>query len=368
MQARQHSTAVGRQTREVNDQPFPTAGIRAAFNRAAQAHDAARTAGPQPQFDRQPQTASRQVAPAQGTTTVEQAIASAARQTSVDFDFLLAQAQVESSMDPDARARTSSATGLYQFIDSTWLGTMQRHGERFGLGDVASQIGTNSRGSAFVSDPAARESILALRNDPQIASFMAAGLAEDNRAHLAPILGRQPEHSELYLAHFLGAGGAGRFLSEMANDPNQSAASLFRRPAAANRPVFYEPGGSPRSLTGVLDYLSGKLERARADASTSLPENYALASLTASNPATIAAAQFGITNDTALGSLNAPVLTGRSRPTMPASPSLSLASPGSQGSMSGLLRSAFGDTNSGSTDRGASQVRRAYDQLRALGL
>ncbi|MEM9312739.1 MAG: transglycosylase SLT domain-containing protein [Pseudomonadota bacterium] len=205
--------------------------------------------------------AARQIATANGAS-VEEAIANAARSTTVDFDYLLAQARVESALNPSARAPTSSASGLYQFIESTWLDTMKRHGERFGLGDIAAQIRTTSSGSAYVADPAQRAAILNLRNDPQIASLMAAGLAEDNRSALMPVLGRQPEAGELYLAHFLGAGGAGRFLSAMQYDPTQSAASLFRRPAAANRAVFYEPGGAPRSLAGVMDHLGAKIARA----------------------------------------------------------------------------------------------------------
>ena len=124
---------------------------------------------------------------------------------------------------------------------------MKRHGRRFGLGDVVAQIGSSPTGSAFVADPAQRAAILSMRDDPQVASHMAAGLAEDNRAYLLPILGRQPDHSELYLAHFLGAQGAGRFLGMMAADPNQSAASLFSKPAAANPAVFFASDGQERS-------------------------------------------------------------------------------------------------------------------------
>lgn len=323
-----------------------------------------------------PQAAVASGSRANGPVSVESAIASAARQTGIDFDFLIAQAQVESAMDPAAKARTSSATGLYQFIESTWLETMQRHGDRFGLGNVSSQIRTAGDGAAYVSDPETRRAILDLRNDPQIASLMAAGLAEDNRAHLAPILGRQPDHSELYLAHFLGAGGAGRFLSALEDNPQANASQLFRRPAAANRPVFYEAGGAPRSLQGVMDYLSGKLERARANAPQSLPDNYAIASLSPPQVAAPAASQrppYLIADERVFGPQSPPVITGRNRPTIAASPPLELARPGSQQPISNMLRSTFdeagGDGSSGDGPSRATQdqVARAYEQLKALG-
>ena len=116
--------------------------------------------------------AARQIA-ASGTP-VEAAIANAAQATTVDFNYLLAQAEVESAMNPEARAATSSATGLYQFIDSTWLDTVKKHGPRFGLEAVADQINLTPSGSAYVADPTQREAILALRNDPQVAALMAA--------------------------------------------------------------------------------------------------------------------------------------------------------------------------------------------------
>ena len=339
----------------------PPAAIRTAFEQAARAHDALSIQG-----GRSPAGATRQIAAPQRTATVQDAIANAAQQTTIDFDFLIAQAQVESAMNPDARARTSSATGLYQFIESTWLGTMQRHGARFGLGDVASQINLAQDGTAYVNDPAAREAILAMRSDPQVAALMAAGLAEDNRAHLAPILGRQPDHGELYLAHFLGAGGAGRFLSAMAENPNQPAAALFRAPAAANHPIFYEANGSPRSLAQVMGVLSAKIERARDYAGLMPARPYQAASL--APDAAAVPPPYIIASEDVFGPMNPPTLTGRNRPTISGATPLTMAEPTSRGSMSGLLRNTFGENPQLGSEQANGQVRRAYEQLKAFGL
>ncbi|MGB3471147.1 MAG: transglycosylase SLT domain-containing protein [Erythrobacter sp.] len=306
--------------------------------------------------------ATRQIRRADTTRNVEQAIATAAQSTSVDFDYLVAQAQVESAMNPTAQARTSSASGLFQFIESTWLNTVKRHGPRFGFDDVAAQIGVTRGGSAYVPDPSQREAILALRNDPQIASLMAAGLAEDNRGALMPILGRQPEHRELYLAHFLGAGGAGRFLSAMQSDPYQSAAALFRRPAAANRAVFYEAGGAPRSLAGVMDYLGAKMERAGAGVSA-MPggnsPNFAFAPNTPpANPPQI----------TGAGNASLSAASTFSLPSATAAPPI--APSRAPRTMSGLLSASMNATgvNVQASQDGTEHIRRAYHRLRALGL
>lgn len=358
--------------------PFSPSAIRPAFETAQRSHDQVRL-----DRERLQNGASRQIpqaaVAANGPVTVERAIASASQQTGIDFGYLIAQAQVESAMNPVARARTSSATGLYQFIESTWLETMQRHGERFGLGNVSAHIRTQGDGSAYVNDPRTRAAILDLRNDPQIASLMAAGLAEDNRAHLAPILGRQPNHSELYLAHFLGAGGAGRFLSALQDNPGANAAQMFRRPAAANRPVFYEPNGSPRSLQGVMDYLSGKLERARANAPVSISDAYRVAAL---SPPVVGQAQgflppvsntptpppYMIADERVFAPQSPPVITGQGRRSIAGAPPLDLAQPGTQTSMSNMLRSTFGEVGGDASSKATrDQVARAYEQLKALG-
>jgi len=340
---------------------LPAGSIRAGFDSAARIHAAARGG-----LEGDAPGAARQIAGPR--TPVEAAIAKAAQATSVDFNFLLAQAEVESAMNPDARAATSSATGLYQFIESTWLDTMKKHGPRFGLGHVADQIDVTASGSAWVADPARRDAILALRSDPQVASLMAAGLAEDNRSHLMPILGRQPDHGELYLAHFLGAGGAGRFLSELQADPGQNAAALFARPAAANRGIFYSADGSPRSLAQVMDVIDGKLGRAldrasgnasRGGASGGRAANFVRADYPASysNAAGMTPAPYLIADEAVFGPGTPPALSQAAFPSAPARPSR-------RPPMSQVLGNTFG------TDAGAAppQVRRAYDRLKALGL
>ena len=195
-----------------------------------------------------------------GGARVQAAIASAASATGVDFAYLVNQARVESGFNPDALARTSSATGLYQFIEQSWLGTVKAHGASHGLGWAANAISRGSDGRYRVADAQTRAAILDLRRNPDAASAMAAEFASDNRDHLEARLGHAVESVDLYLAHFLGAGGATKFLRGYEASPDQPAAALFPAAARANRGVFYARDGSARSLAEVRERFAAKFE------------------------------------------------------------------------------------------------------------
>lgn len=176
-----------------------------------------------------------------GQGLIEGAIRRASERVGVDFDFLIRTAQRESALNPAARARTSSASGLFQFIESTWLATLHRHGADHGYGRLASLIERTSDGGYRVRDGARRE-VLDLRFDPQAASLMAAELASDSAAYLRGRIGRDPSSGELYAAHFLGPAGAARLIQAVETNPGQSGAALFPSAAAANRSIFYRDG------------------------------------------------------------------------------------------------------------------------------
>lgn len=188
------------------------------------------------------------------------AIQNASQRTGVDFGFLVAEAHVESAMNPAAMARTSSAAGLFQFTSGTWLDTLDKFGGEHGLGWASAAI-ERRNGRAFVPDPQMRRQLLDLRFDPGAASLMAGALAKSNAAALAPVLGRQPDQTELYLAHFLGSAGASKFLKGHSVDPTQSAAALLPSAAEANTSIFYT-GGRARSLEEVRALMANKLDRA----------------------------------------------------------------------------------------------------------
>ncbi|HEY8963567.1 MAG TPA: transglycosylase SLT domain-containing protein [Alphaproteobacteria bacterium] len=187
------------------------------------------------------------------------AIRNASAQTGVDFNYLVQQAKVESGMNPTAKARTSSATGLYQFIEQTWLRVMKQHGAEHGYGNLSDKIHQKSNGQYAVADRGARASILNMRKDPKVASLMAAELATDNHDYLQSTVGIEPNQTDLYMAHFLGAGGASNFLKSMKKNPWAPAASIFPEAARANRGVFYAQG-RPLSLQQVYNRFEAKFD------------------------------------------------------------------------------------------------------------
>jgi hypothetical protein len=187
---------------------------------------------------------------------VVDAIREGAQRTGTGFDYLLATAQRESALDPAARARTSSATGLFQFVEQTWLGLVKAEGPKLGLTPYARAIATRADGSHTVDNPMTRRAILALRDDPRIASVMAGVLTQRNREALAADLGRQPSAGDVYVAHVLGARGAAQLIEAARQAPNRPAAPDFPEAAAANRNIFYDRNGRARGAGEVYAQLA----------------------------------------------------------------------------------------------------------------
>jgi hypothetical protein len=183
-------------------------------------------------------------------------IKQAASNTGTSFEYLLTTAKMESNFNPRAAATTSSARGLFQFIDQTWLGTVKEAGSQLGYGQYADAISKTSSGTYYVNDPSMRGSIMKLRDDPNAASSMAAVLTQSNSFKLTGKIGRRPTDSELYMAHFMGVGGAAKLISNAEDNPNASAARLFPNAAAANRSIFYDRTGNARSVSQVYSVLT----------------------------------------------------------------------------------------------------------------
>jgi hypothetical protein len=189
---------------------------------------------------------------------VIQAVQKAAQRTGADFSFLMQKAATESSFNPAAKAKSSSATGLFQFIDSTWLNMVKQHGAKYGLGKLAGQIEIRD-GKACVGDCAVKAEILNLRKNPEIAALMAGEFSAENKKYLAGHTRGRVGATEMYLAHFMGADGAAKFLNSRNNDGTATAARLFPAEARANKNVFFDSAtGRARSLNEIYDSFAKK--------------------------------------------------------------------------------------------------------------
>ena len=188
------------------------------------------------------------------------AIQQAAKATGTSFQYLLATAKVESNLNPDAAAKTSSAGGLFQFIEQTWLGTIKEAGPSLGYGRYANAISRTDSGRYVVANPEAKAEILKLRLDPTANAMMAGVLTRSNAAVLSQKLGRQPTDGELYIAHFLGAKGAATLIGQSERRPEATAAAAFPNAARANRSIFFDREGRPRNVAEVSATLSNRFQ------------------------------------------------------------------------------------------------------------
>jgi len=201
--------------------------------------------------------------PAQLDEDAMWAIQLASRRTKISTDYLLTTAYMEANFDARARSTTSSAAGMYQFIDSTWLQLMAQHGHDYGWAGFASAIACTPSGRCKYKGPDGLTKVMDLRYDSMTATFLSAELARSNKSDLTKALGRNVKDSELYLAHFLGVSGAITLIKARDRGETRSAAALFPQAAAANRSLFYRGARHPYTCAEFYDAMEARWERGR---------------------------------------------------------------------------------------------------------
>ena len=181
--------------------------------------------------------------------SIVETIVKAGAVTGVDPVYLMALADKESSFEPENKAATSSAEGLFQFIDTTWIEMMRSFGSKHGLDDEVAAI-QGQPGALTIADDGTRARILDLRRDPYLAALMAAEMLKRDRIRIERRLGRSLTRSEPYLAHFFGPDSAFRFMALVTAKPEHSAPQEFPAAAKANRSLFFARSGrKTRHLT-----------------------------------------------------------------------------------------------------------------------
>jgi hypothetical protein len=204
------------------------------------------------------------------SAAVVAAIRDASVRSGVNFDLMLASASIESGLDPAAQASSSSATGLYQFIDQTWLDAVRQYGPQHGLAADAALI-VRRDGHLTVDDPGARQRILDLRKNADVASALAGDHLRAISDKLGLTLGRPPDAAETYLGHLLGSGGASQVLEALRTTPTQAAGDLLPAAARANPSLFGAPDGTPYTVAQFMQHLRNRVGRAYASLGVVMP-------------------------------------------------------------------------------------------------
>lgn len=244
-------------------------------------------------------------------TTAAAAIRLASLRTGVDFEYMMELSSAESNFDHAVTASTSSATGLYQFTEDTWLQSIRRYGAWYGMEPLALRMNVtydmNGMLVGRVENPFIRTAAFSLRTQPHLMALLAAEFQMRNQFRITCAVARPLSRTEMYLGHFLGPEGAITFMQKRARNAGAAAAGVFPQQAAANRAVFYSRGrkGRPvaRSYDGVYDFFDRKFGRGiyrdngavaalglslrgpAAAHATATPAGYSSAALSSSNPA-----------------------------------------------------------------------------------
>lgn len=170
-----------------------------------------------------------------GWENVRDLIVSASKMVGVDPGLMATMASIESNFKISARPKKGSATGLYQFIDDTWKGMLARYGAKYGI--------------APNTPP----------TDPRANALMGAEYIRENQQYLQKKLGRQVTDNDLYMAHFLGPGGAVAMLQA---DATQSAASAVARTnpnAPAYNPTIFYDNNRPKTVGEFYQWVNQKV-------------------------------------------------------------------------------------------------------------
>lgn len=170
--------------------------------------------------------------------TIQDVIVKAAKKVGVDQGLMMAMARQESGFRPNADAKTSSAKGLYQFIDKTWGAMVDKYADKY---------------PELNKGP----------YDPE-ASATAGALFIKENADVLKKAGIALTASNLYTAHFLGPGGARQLLSASSD---AIAADMLPAAAKANKGIFYDKHGRARTVGEVEALMYDKIGK-YADAYT----------------------------------------------------------------------------------------------------
>ncbi len=202
------------------------------------------------------------------TQPVMSIIDNAAKVVGIDKALLLAIAHQESRFNVNAKAKTSSALGLFQLVSGTWQELVKKYGKQYGITNRDIKV-------------------------PEKNAILGACYVRDIVRSLRKTLGKEPSVTDVYAGFFLGATGARMLLDSLKGAPTAIAAEVMPRAAKANKNIFFTAKGVPKTVAEVYATLYGKVGKqylkfaqqtntpvtmAAADTTVLLPDNTAKSS------------------------------------------------------------------------------------------
>lgn len=193
------------------------------------------------------------------------AIYNASAQASIDFELMLVKAMIESNLGQNVMAENSSARGLYQFIDSTWLVLLHRHADRIGQIEISKSLYTDKNkrvlmirgGSQFTKD-----ALLNLRHDLHIASLIKAYQTKEEAKILANLNpDKRLSATDHYIVHMLGLTQARKFFDLMRHMPHAVLTEHGFETAARVNPHFFYDQSVALTAAGAYKRFHSKITK-----------------------------------------------------------------------------------------------------------
>jgi LAS superfamily LD-carboxypeptidase LdcB len=175
----------------------------------------------------------------------------AVERSGTPLNVMLAIGKQESDFGRNLKNTSSSAKGIYQFIDGTWTQMVSSSAAIYGLPTT-------------------------VKVDDERANVLMAGeYMRQNKIAFEKALQRPQKDGEMYISHFMGTQGGIDFVKAWEQNPGQNAAAAFPKAANANKTIFYNDNGTPRSMAQVYSKLSAYVD-GNTDYKTSTgPANFA---------------------------------------------------------------------------------------------
>ena len=209
------------------------------------------------------------------------ALFTATQETGVSFELMAIKAMIESNLGANTIAAKSTARGVFQYIDSTWLSLIKRHGKHIGYASYADALEYDpktKRYNTYKNASISHEDILNLRDDAKASALIKAYQIIDEQAVLKEYKeGNAPTITDHYIMHMLGLPLSRTFYRlKNSNSPILPANlknGMFSQAIALNPYFFYDKNKNALSAPQIYERFANTTG-AKIDALRAIDKRY----------------------------------------------------------------------------------------------